>query len=163
HHALEAYKIRDRLAAEGVAVSTWADWWGVKMEGLDGVPENAALVSEAGGRAIIHSDSQSEIRHLNQEAAKAMAAGQRAGVKVGDGTVIERANVVVDNGRIVAVGADVAVPAGAERVDGSNWTITPGFVASDAPDCIVEVGGERQTVDDTVHESVAPAFRAIDV
>src|SRR5207302_1815486 len=36
----------------------------------------------AGARAIIHSDSQSEIRHLNQEAAKAMAAGQRAGVKV---------------------------------------------------------------------------------
>jgi imidazolonepropionase-like amidohydrolase len=82
HHALEAYKIRDRLAAEGVAVATWADWWGFKMEGYDGVPENAALVSEAGGRAIIHSDSETELRHLNQEAAKAMAAGQRIGVKV---------------------------------------------------------------------------------
>ncbi len=32
HHALEAYKIRDRLAARQIAVSTWADWWGFKME-----------------------------------------------------------------------------------------------------------------------------------
>ncbi len=30
HHALEAYKIRDVLAARQIAVSTWADWWGFK-------------------------------------------------------------------------------------------------------------------------------------
>jgi imidazolonepropionase-like amidohydrolase len=84
HHALEAYKIADRLAREGVAVSTWADWWGFKMEAYDGVPENAALVAAAGGRAIIHSDSESEIRHLNQEAGKALAAGRRLGLKIDD-------------------------------------------------------------------------------
>ena len=84
HHALEAYKLRDRLAAEGVAVSTWADWWGFKMEGLDGIPENAPLVAAAGARAIIHSDSEREVRHLNQEAAKALAAGRRLGLALDD-------------------------------------------------------------------------------
>ncbi len=80
HHALEAYKIRDQLAARQIAVSTWADWWGFKLESFDGIPENAALVHEAGGRAIIHSDSSEGIQRLNQEAGKAMASGQRTGV-----------------------------------------------------------------------------------
>lgn len=82
HHALEAYKLRERLAADEVATSTWADWWGFKMESYDGIPHNAALVAEAGARAIIHSDSESEIRHLNQEAAKALAAGRRLGIQL---------------------------------------------------------------------------------
>jgi imidazolonepropionase-like amidohydrolase len=80
HHALEAYKIRDQLAVRQIAVSTWADWWGFKMEAFDGIPENAALVHEAGGRAIIHSDSEEGIQRLNQEASKALASGLRAGV-----------------------------------------------------------------------------------
>jgi imidazolonepropionase-like amidohydrolase len=65
-----------------VSCSTWADWWGFKMEALDGIPYNAAMLSASGVRAVIHSDSESEIRHLNQEAAKAMAAGKRAGLDV---------------------------------------------------------------------------------
>src|SRR5439155_1689194 len=32
HHGLEAYKIRDILAKKDVAVATWADWWGFKLE-----------------------------------------------------------------------------------------------------------------------------------
>ncbi len=82
HHALEAYKIRDILAARDVSVSTWADWWGFKLEAWDGIPENLALVHEAGGRAIVHSDSAVGIQRLNQEAAKAFATGLRAGVKL---------------------------------------------------------------------------------
>jgi imidazolonepropionase-like amidohydrolase len=82
HHALEAYKIRDVLAARQISASTWADWWGFKMEGFDGIPENAALVSESGGRAVIHSDSDEGVQRLNQEASKAMASGRRAGIAV---------------------------------------------------------------------------------
>ena len=57
HHALEAYKVRDVLAARDIAVNTWADWWGFKLEAADGIPENAALITEQGGRVTIHSDS----------------------------------------------------------------------------------------------------------
>jgi hypothetical protein len=80
HHALEAYKIRKTLAERDISVSTWADWWGFKLEAYDGIPENAALVFEAGARTIIHSDSPEGIQRLNQEAAKALASGQAAGV-----------------------------------------------------------------------------------
>ena len=82
HHALETYKIRDRIAPRGIALSTWADWWGFKLEAWDGIPENAALFHEAGGRAVIHSDSPIGIQRLNQEAAKALTAGLAAGVKL---------------------------------------------------------------------------------
>jgi imidazolonepropionase-like amidohydrolase len=84
HHAVEAYKIADRLARHGAAASVWADWWGFKAESYDGIRENAAFVSAAGARAIIHSDSGVGIQRLNQEAAKAMHAGRRAGVDVGE-------------------------------------------------------------------------------
>ena len=71
HHAVEAYKIRDVLAELGVATSTWADWWGFKIEAFDSIEENAGLLTEAGARAVIHSDSSIGIQRLNQEAAKA--------------------------------------------------------------------------------------------
>ena len=82
HHAVESYKIADLLAREGVSVSVWADWWGFKEEAMDGIQQNAALNQQAGGRPLIHSDSPSGIQRLNQEAAKAMYAGQRAGISI---------------------------------------------------------------------------------
>jgi imidazolonepropionase-like amidohydrolase len=82
HHAVEAYKIADLLARDSVASAIWADWWGFKMESFDGIPQNAALLEQAGARAIIHSDSPDGIQRLNQEAAKALYAGQHAGIAV---------------------------------------------------------------------------------
>lgn len=82
HHALEAYKIRDILAKKGVGVVTWDDWWGFKMEAYDGIPENLALVTEAGALGIVHSDSEIWGQLLNQAAGKALAAGRAAGVDV---------------------------------------------------------------------------------
>jgi imidazolonepropionase-like amidohydrolase len=80
HHGVEAYKIADLLAKEGISASVWADWGGFKMESLDAVRANAALVHAAGGRAVIHSDSPIDSQRLNQEAAKALAAGRAAGL-----------------------------------------------------------------------------------
>jgi imidazolonepropionase-like amidohydrolase len=88
HHAIEAYKIRDVLAARQVAVATWADWWGFKLEAYDTVRENLALLAEAGVRGMVHSDSASLIQRLNQEAAKSLGAGQRAGVPIDRGAAL---------------------------------------------------------------------------
>jgi imidazolonepropionase-like amidohydrolase len=82
HHAVEAYKIADALAREDVAASVWADWWGFKEEAMDGIYENAPLLQQAGARAVIHSDDAGGIQRLNQEAAKAMYHGRRAGIPV---------------------------------------------------------------------------------
>ncbi|MBA3487478.1 MAG: amidohydrolase family protein, partial [Lysobacter sp.] len=83
HHGAEAYKLADRLAAEGVCGALWADWWGFKMEALDGIQENIALVDRpAGSCAIVHSDSAEGIQRLNQEAAKVMASARRMGMDI---------------------------------------------------------------------------------
>lgn len=81
HHAVEGYKIADKLAENNVCASMWADWWGFKMEAYDGILENIPLVANAGGCAIVHSDSDLGIQRLNQEAAKALANGKKAGIE----------------------------------------------------------------------------------
>jgi imidazolonepropionase-like amidohydrolase len=83
HHGVEAYKVADRLAEQGVCGALWADWWGFKMESFDGIQENLAMVDyPAGGCAIVHSDSDEGIQRLNQEAGKAMSRGVRAGMTI---------------------------------------------------------------------------------
>ena len=82
HHAVESYKIADILAREGVCSAMWADWWGFKLEAYDEIDENIPLVHAAGACAIVHSDSEVGIQRLNQEAAKALADGRRAGLDV---------------------------------------------------------------------------------
>jgi imidazolonepropionase-like amidohydrolase len=90
HHAVEAYKIADLLAANDICVATWANWWGSKMEMLDGIEANAALVGAAkGGCAIIKSDDPDLIQRLNQEAAEALAAGRAAGLTITEAEAIK--------------------------------------------------------------------------
>src|SRR4051794_35888532 len=88
HHAVEAYKIADVLAANNICADVWADWWGFKMEAFDGIRENAALIQKAGACVVIHSDSAEGTQRLNQEAAKAMAAGNRMGMNLHEEDVI---------------------------------------------------------------------------
>ena len=83
HHGVEAYKLAGVLAQRGICGALWADWWGFKMEAYDGIQENLALVDRPeNGCAITHSDSSEGIQRLNQETAKAMARGQRAGLDI---------------------------------------------------------------------------------
>ncbi|MBX9928397.1 MAG: amidohydrolase [Gemmatimonadaceae bacterium] len=89
HHGVEAYKVADVLAKEGISGSLWADWGGFKMEALDGVKSNIAMVHAAGARAIVHSDDPSGSQRLNQEAGKARAAGMAAGIAVSEEDAIK--------------------------------------------------------------------------
>ncbi|MEP1144159.1 MAG: amidohydrolase [Henriciella sp.] len=82
HHAVESYKIADKLADYGACSSMWADWWGFKMEAYDGIRENIPMVHKAGACAIVHSDSDIGIQRLNQEAGKALSDGRRAGIEI---------------------------------------------------------------------------------
>ena len=84
HHAVESYKVADLLAKEGICSAMWADWWGFKMEAYDGIKENIPFVDKAGACAIVHSDDPNGIQRLNQEAAKALADGRRAGYNISD-------------------------------------------------------------------------------
>jgi imidazolonepropionase-like amidohydrolase len=59
------------------------------------------------------------------------------------GPKIENGTVVITNGRIVAVGAGVAIPAGAERVDATGKWVTPGLVVGGATIGLAEAGGPQ--------------------
>jgi imidazolonepropionase-like amidohydrolase len=63
------------------------------------------------------------------------------------GPVIENGTVVIRDGRIVAVGANVAVPADAVRIDATGKWVTPGIVNVATTLGVVEIGAVNETVD----------------
>jgi len=138
HHALEAYKIRDLLAAKGIAVNTWADWWGFKLEAYDGIPENAALITEQGGRVTIHSDSAIGIQRLNQEAGKARTSGQRAGIAITDDTALRW--VTANPAWVLGIDSVTGTLEDGKRADVVVWNGSPFSVYARAE--VVIVGGQ---------------------
>ena len=89
HHVVEGYKIADMLAKEphrclGVGRLGRLQDGGDRRRQGERRDHHAA-----GARAIIHSDDPSGSQRLNQEAAKAMAAGNAAGVPVTEDDAIK--------------------------------------------------------------------------
>ncbi|MBI1951760.1 MAG: amidohydrolase, partial [Acidobacteria bacterium] len=74
-HCLEAYKIAGELKRRDIAVATFAQWWGFKVEAWDGIPHNAALLARKGVRVSLHSDSGNLVQRLYTEAAVAARYG----------------------------------------------------------------------------------------
>lgn len=74
-HVLEGYKVAKEIAAHGAGASTFADWWGYKIEADDAIPHNAAIMHKKGVLVSINSDSAEHARRLNTEAAKTMRWG----------------------------------------------------------------------------------------
>jgi imidazolonepropionase-like amidohydrolase len=80
HHGIEAYKVADLLAENANCAALWPDWWGFKMEAYDMVQENVAIVDAVKNScAVVHSDSDTTIQRLNQEAAKIMYTANQNG------------------------------------------------------------------------------------
>ena len=63
------------------------------------------------------------------------------------GPRIERETVMLRDGRIVAVGANIPIPADARRIDATGRVVTPGFVNAGTQLGVVEIGAVRETRD----------------
>lgn len=74
-HILEGYKVADKMAEHGAGGSTFSDWWAYKYEVKDAIPQNAAIMHNAGVTVAINSDDAEMSRRLNQEAAKSVKYG----------------------------------------------------------------------------------------
>jgi imidazolonepropionase-like amidohydrolase len=77
-HVLEGYKVAKEIAAAGVGATTFSDWWAYKVEAVDAIPYNAALMHKKGVLVSLNSDDAggAEIgRRLNLEAAKVVKYG----------------------------------------------------------------------------------------
>jgi imidazolonepropionase-like amidohydrolase len=80
------------------------------------------------------------------------------------GPAIERGTVVIRDGRIAAVGADVAVPPGARVIDGAGRTVTPGFIESATQIGVVEISLSADGTADqrTTDPGIGAAFTVLD-
>jgi len=74
-HVLEGYKVASEIARHGAGASTFADFWGYKLEAYDAIPYNAAIMTRRGVNVSLNSDSDERARRLNIEAAKMVRYG----------------------------------------------------------------------------------------
>jgi imidazolonepropionase-like amidohydrolase len=77
---------------------------------------------------------------------------------------IENATVIIAGGKITAVGANLPIPANAERIDARGRWITPGLIDPVTVLGVVEIGAVPQSNDASAKgdKSVAAAFRVWD-
>ena len=139
HHAIEAYKVAPLLAREGICADMWTGWWGFKMEALDGVEANAALVdAPQGGCAVIHSDDAELTQRLNQEAAAALAAGRRIGMDISE----ERAMswITLNPAKSLGIADQTGSLEPGKRADVVIWSANPFSVYARADQVFIDGG-----------------------
>jgi imidazolonepropionase-like amidohydrolase len=69
-----------------------------------------------------------------------------------DAGTIEQGVILIDEGRIQAVGSNLPVPAGYSVVEAGGRVVTPGLIESFSQLSLVEIAGEEATVDALVAE-----------
>ncbi len=74
-HILEGYKVAEVIKAHGATASCFSDWWAYKMEVVDSIPYDGAMMHQQGIIVSFNSDDAELARRLNQEAAKAVKYG----------------------------------------------------------------------------------------
>ncbi|MBU1378453.1 MAG: amidohydrolase [Alphaproteobacteria bacterium] len=123
HHAVEAYKIADLLAKNGICTATWTNWWGSKLEMNDSIEANVPLVEAAGACGIIKSDDPDLIQRLNQEAAEALAAGRAAGLTITEGQAIRW--ITANPAKALGIAAETGSLEVGKRGDVTLWDADP--------------------------------------
>ncbi|SFS34578.1 amidohydrolase [Brevundimonas viscosa] len=139
HHAIEAYKLAPTLAREGICADMWTGWWGFKMEALDAVEANAALVdAPPNSCAVIHSDDAELTQRLNQEAAAALAAGRRMGMDIPEERAISW--ITLNPARSLGIADQTGSLEAGKRADVVIWSANPFSVYARADQVFVDGG-----------------------
>ena len=136
HHAVESYKVAPLLREEDICSAMWTGWWGFKMEALDGIEENPAIVHASGACAIVHSDDATLIQRLNQEAAAALSAGRRAGLTISEEEAI--AWITANPARAMGIADQVGTLEPGKRADLVIWSANPFSVYARADQVYVD-------------------------
>ncbi|MBA4805411.1 MAG: amidohydrolase [Brevundimonas sp.] len=139
HHAIEAYKLAPTLAREGICADMWTGWWGFKMEALDAVEANAALVdAPPNSCAVIHSDDAELTQRLNQEAAAALAAGRRMGMDIPEERAISW--ITLNPARSLGIADQTGSLEPGKRADVVIWSANPLSVYARADQVFIDGG-----------------------
>ena len=139
HHAIEAYKLAPVLAENGICAAIWTGWWGFKMEALDAIEANAALVdAHPNSCAVIHSDDPELTQRLNQEAAAALAAGREAGMNIPEERAIRW--ITLNAARAIGIEDETGSLEVGKRADVVIWSAHPLSVYARADQVFIDGG-----------------------
>jgi imidazolonepropionase-like amidohydrolase len=117
-HVLEGYKIADVIAEHGAGASSFSDWWAYKMEVMDAVADNGAIMDRVGVLVSFNSDSDEHARRMNTEAAKAMRHGDLSPERA-------LALVTINPAKQLGVADRVGSLEGGKDADFAIWTAPP--------------------------------------
>ncbi|HWM90898.1 MAG TPA: amidohydrolase family protein [Thermoanaerobaculia bacterium] len=100
---------------------------------------------------------------MSAERAETVAITGGRVVTLGPAGTIDGGTVLIQDGKVRAVGRDVAIPSGARRIDATGKVVTPGFMDSLARLGLVEVAAVEETVDTrTQNDQITAAFNVAD-
>ncbi|MEO5931872.1 MAG: amidohydrolase family protein [Candidatus Kapaibacterium sp.] len=74
---------------------------------------------------------------------------------------IDRGTLIIRDGRIAALGADVAIPGDAEVIDCSGLTLYPGMIDAGTQLGLVEIGSQPEARDDDELGEITPQMQAL--
>src|SRR5256714_3195076 len=77
------------------------------------------------------------------------------------GPDIPNGTIVFENGKITAIGADAAIPSGAEVIEANGKHVYPGLINANTVLGLVEIGAVRATVDAEEAGALNPNVRSI--
>ena len=136
HHATDAYKIIPQLKQAGTCVALWGDWWGFKMELIDAIRENAAIVDAAGGCVMMHSDSATLGQRLAVEAGKSAGAAHRIGIRPPPEHLIRW--VTSTPAKVLGLGDRIGTLAPGRNADVVIWSSNPISIYSKADQVFID-------------------------
>jgi imidazolonepropionase-like amidohydrolase len=98
--------------------------------------------------SVVSSAAQSDGSQQNKTGRGGTFAIVGARIVTVSGAVIENGTVVIQNGKITAVGAGASIPSGAERIDGKGLSVFPGMIDASTNLGLAEIGqGANATID----------------
>lgn len=98
--------------------------------------------------SVVSSAAQSDGSQQNKTGRGGTFAIVGARIVTVSGAVIESGTVVIQNGKITAVGAGASIPSGAERIDGKGLSVFPGMIDASTNLGLAEIGqGANATID----------------
>src|SRR5215467_11110464 len=94
--------------------------------------------------------SQNDGSEQNQTGKAGTFATVGARIVTVSGATIENGTIVIQNGKIAAIGPNVSIPSGAEKIDGKGLSVFPGMIDSATNMGLAEIPlGVRGSVDDS--------------
>jgi len=78
------------------------------------------------------------------------------------GPPVDGANIVLENGRIQAVGVGVAIPGGAQVIDATGLRVYPGMIDANTTTGLTEISSIDETSDTSENRRFNPQVRAYD-